>query len=947
VTTVLILYEGDDITPDVVYSQARFTGRAGGQPGEAILRVKDADHAYVPGYFHGGGTLELYLDGVREWDGWVVGTSQIWAFPADDTRDVAQTPRFWVLRGADRNLLFTRRFIYDLADPANPLGLPTYPAATTDKEAIDDYLANYVDLTGDDIDVVSGIEEVSTPDPYAEFKIATVGGHFGLLFEDIVKMTGALFYIDPDRVLRYNDDVTVTAPFFLSDAPGDLGVGFRDGTIRPSADAMCNDYLIWGAGRGSPDPVFGRVEDADSIALHGRFQVGEVYEGAWKLESVTHRAETYVYGSPDHRRGHKDDQVFVECTIFEPGLRVGQVVEFESQQWDYVDFIPVREMTMSFPTPTDVRYDLKLGHEIDTALAPRDPWFEDDWPSGDSPIPEGGSEVIDEFDREVPRPGGEFVFVGTFPSGNVSNYNFATSVDYQSEWDVATSGYVWLGRDRVLPTPATLRPFAEQGIYRDTGIMASTSGSTRPVYTTLVDYPFEDGIETLWRWRAVGELWYVDSYTAYGDDAEGEWALGMTEPRFMPFGQTAKKPWTIRTQQFFPDYWFFLGGGPSPPGSAGTWITRYVLDEAWQLTRVRISGGRFQARTWYDGAAEPATWDVDLARELPVDDSASSYVGGPEEVTVGWFGPRPGTVTGEPPDQGVVSSKPRTAELQIDYIRRVVSGPALPDVYWLPGTGTYQTAYPYVPGTLEVTLDGQVLRLNIDFNETAPLEGKFTINSTVDETDGLVVRYQKHGDSPTDPPQDSLGGPPVEGYSGGQVYRPRPISQFGWGTALDGNNCVFASSAMCLMRHTLGALSPTSGSPTNTPPHHRTYSGDTSGGATTGAAKHAWNVGWNQNMLDTGWVSWQVFVNAINAGRGAIVLGHYPAMPSPYNFSPSYDAGHAIYINEQFSDGSFWGVDPIRQRALRYPEHVLRHYVEAFTDGHHVDAAFSQETPLG
>jgi len=53
--------------------------------------------------------------------------------------------------------------------------------------------------------------------------------------------------------------------------------------------------------------------------------------------------------------------------------------------------------------------------------------------------------------------------------------------------------------------------------------------------------------------------------------------------------------------------------------------------------------------------------------------------------------------------------------------------------------------------------------------------------------------------------------------------------------------------------------------------------------------------------------------------------------------------GHAIYINEQFSNGNFWGVDPLTRHPIVYTPAELQAYAEglSFVKSGYVSAAFT------
>ena len=62
-----------------------------------------------------------------------------------------------------------------------------------------------------------------------------------------------------------------------------------------------------------------------------------------------------------------------------------------------------------------------------------------------------------------------------------------------------------------------------------------------------------------------------------------------------------------------------------------------------------------------------------------------------------------------------------------------------------------------------------------------------------------------------------------------------------------------------------------------------------------------------------------------NWGRGVILQGQYSALPASKRFS-SFTKGHAIYLNERFSNGNIWGIDPLYRHPVVYTEAELQAY---------------------
>lgn len=417
--TVTIKIDGVDVTNYVLFERANFSALADGQPGMANLVLEDPDHDLGPSDIQAGMTLELLVDGTREWDGWVFKVGRGWPFEADDTTVPSSTPRFWTIMGYDRNLLFQKRFMYRTADPTDDSGFKVWPTGTTDKTAIDYAIANYVDLTGDGIDAVSGISSVASPGPYEDFTLGFVSAPFGVLFDDAAKITGAVFYIGPDRVLYYADDLTVTAPAILSDVRGAGRVQYRDMNAGLDYNDAANEALVWGAGKGSANPVFSKYTDDAAVAAHGLWQWGDIYVGASKQTTVNRRAQTYVEGSASHQRGHNEPVPVVKASVFEQGFRVGQVATFESDVFGYSEALPIRKSVITFPSPTQPRWDLELTIRVDSPFGVPDLWqvyyppydfdvppiggIDIPGPEYEFPVDEGGNLLIDHYDVDTAR----------------------------------------------------------------------------------------------------------------------------------------------------------------------------------------------------------------------------------------------------------------------------------------------------------------------------------------------------------------------------------------------------------------------------------------------------------------------------------------------------------------------------------------------------------------
>lgn len=387
--TGVIHIGGTDVTAGVEFATAEFISSSRGTPGRATFRVRVPDTEYVIGQ-----EITLDVGGRREWGGFIVSVKYGFYFPA-----AVESARFAVIQAVDYNVLLQKRVIYDKNTPTKTQ-LTTFPPDTPDDDVIRYYIRHHSDLPADGINYVVGVEHVGTPSTDDE-----ISGAAGWTLADLLAHlrfnTGAIDYIDPDKRLIHTDVDKPNAPFGISDDPGAGEVGCRDFEIDFGAEAKRNDALIWGMGQGFTEPVFSR-ETAAGVTNTGtdgtgfRWQIGKVVPTIWRQATVDRIADSYVHGSPQSKRGGKDDRVAIRCTVFEPGLRVADKVPFRSVVWDYEDVVPIRELRITFPTPTSPRYDIIASHEID------DPWstFEFWFPGFDLDIPEI---TIPEID--IPLPG--------------------------------------------------------------------------------------------------------------------------------------------------------------------------------------------------------------------------------------------------------------------------------------------------------------------------------------------------------------------------------------------------------------------------------------------------------------------------------------------------------------------------------------------------------------
>ena len=361
---------GVDITAFVDFKATRLTTYAGPGVGEGEIRIKDVDRTRS---ITTGAEIIVRHRGIRVWGGYVRQVERSYAFRYG--RSDVPAPRFLTIRAADYNILFEARRLFNKVDPLDYKAEP-WPVGTSDVTAVQYMIQNYLDLTGDNLGF--DIQVSQTIAPYEEFTPSHADGTKWMeAMNVIIDRTRAVFYIDPDKVMRYVDDSTQQSRFGydgLSDAPDGVStIGYREFELDNDGTKMINDAMVWGYGPGSPEMAFWRESDATSLAAHGRWQHGEVRGDMYKPESVKRRAQTWVHGSAYNRRGHKDDKLSVRCVVFVPYFRVGDVVQVENTSFGFSDLIPVRAAVITFPTPFDIRVQLTISHELDP------PWNTFEW----------------------------------------------------------------------------------------------------------------------------------------------------------------------------------------------------------------------------------------------------------------------------------------------------------------------------------------------------------------------------------------------------------------------------------------------------------------------------------------------------------------------------------------------------------------------------------------
>ncbi len=368
-SVVTILIDGVDETDSVLFDTAHFESQVNAVSGTCAIRVRDLANNKS---FVGGAPLLLIVDGETVWRGFIATAVRTYVFPVVETDP--GLGRYWDITGTDVNILLTRRIVFDQATPTTILA-PLLPPHTADTTAITELLDDWLDLSGDGLDTTTFVENVGDTTWTQEGRAWMGSNTWAQAMQSIASLPAAIYYIDPDLNFVYTDVDTPNAAFALSDVPdGTTSKGYSSMEVLQDGSSLANDVFAWGIGYGSSVPVFVRDQDATSIATHGLWQFATTAFGVYLQSTIERIAASIIDGSPQSKRGAKNDRVAVMCTTFEPGLRVAQKVDFSSEVFGFTDVIPIRKMEIDFNGPDTPKYQLTLSHEIDTPLSLIDPF---------------------------------------------------------------------------------------------------------------------------------------------------------------------------------------------------------------------------------------------------------------------------------------------------------------------------------------------------------------------------------------------------------------------------------------------------------------------------------------------------------------------------------------------------------------------------------------------
>lgn len=413
-STVVITYNGVNITNKVLWSSAWFESQHNAIPGTFEFTVKDLDHTFLA---ISGKEVTLTVDGVKLFGGYVLQVARRYPFPAMDTVtvDPTEVPRYWTLRGVDYNILFDKRVLRNTADYLHQI--PSLPSNTKAGPIIQQMWDDYID-TPAGFDTTTFVDD-STTYPYNGGTTGVTGKKWAWMQQgttareqmaDLVQFSGALWYFDADKNLHHHDIEDTEQRWGFSDAPNHGSITtspaeFQGATIGPrEIDAtedgahLVNDAFVWGGSKwaGAGGTVFAREQNATSQTDHGRWQLAETHFGELGYgiqDGVDNRADLIVNGSPgaagaDQNRGLRYTQWQFRFVWFahdvpllsgtpdhlRPGyLSTISLETFGPMGSPLVQLLPLRQVKITFPNldPTGKGY---VKFEGFFGLQPDDPF---------------------------------------------------------------------------------------------------------------------------------------------------------------------------------------------------------------------------------------------------------------------------------------------------------------------------------------------------------------------------------------------------------------------------------------------------------------------------------------------------------------------------------------------------------------------------------------------
>ena len=381
-STILIEYDGTDISDKVIFATARFESQLNAVPGTWEFTCKDRTRSLS---FVTGKEVKLTIDGTVMAGGYLTQISRTYAFDADDTTPVSSFEnRYWQLRGVDYNILFDKRVLRNTSNYLTRI--PSVAGTTLDGDLIKDALANYVDIpSGFNITThIDNVHAVNEYDTTKQWAYPQQGEKLRALFEELSKFRGQIYYIDGDKNFHFHALERAQSRWGFSDTPnyGSINTstssyqtatyGFREVEATEDGSVIVNDALVWGGGAfaGTGSTVFARTQDSTSQSTHGRWQMGETHfgeEGFGIQRGVNARADAIVNGPPGtdaygEQKGFRFSQWSFRFTWFahdvpmisgvRQHIKAGMLTEIDMNVFGVTKLLPCRRLSISFPDNT-------------------------------------------------------------------------------------------------------------------------------------------------------------------------------------------------------------------------------------------------------------------------------------------------------------------------------------------------------------------------------------------------------------------------------------------------------------------------------------------------------------------------------------------------------------------------------------------------------------------
>lgn len=261
-STIVIEYDGDDITNKVLFAETQFETVANGVPGQATIVCKDPNQTLD---FITGKEVTLTVDGKRLWGGLVMNVGRRFFFPAVDTTNPSQVrTRKWVLSCLDYNVYFDKRV---LNNPSNYLARLHEPGGPLGGMVI--YLFDrFVDeIPGLTYARKSAGGKVGAFDrKYPKGLFIGQGKVLRDQMEDLAQYGGAVWYINPSKQLVFDTvEDAVWGKTFVDHNPNFVtSMPMREVEIMQDGMQMVTDALVWGGSEYNAEGdeiVFSRYPD--------------------------------------------------------------------------------------------------------------------------------------------------------------------------------------------------------------------------------------------------------------------------------------------------------------------------------------------------------------------------------------------------------------------------------------------------------------------------------------------------------------------------------------------------------------------------------------------------------------------------------------------------------------------------------------------------------------